>query len=813
MGLLKIMQKVFTKTLTIFGAMVCIALSSCASSSSISSEYSGNPTIDTSKLDTNIQLFNNSFDANQLPNQWPNSGIGDPFVYRYNGTYYLYPSTSSRGVRAYKSIDLMNWEPVTGAGLPEGYVVDPIYDETIVAYAPEVTYYDGWFYMCESQAGNGHYFFRSRSPEGPFVPYTGNVGESIDGSFFIDNEGTPYFLRAKAETIRMTKFNDDFTLSNEAFDIQNTSMGGWTEGPYMLSRDGIYYLTFTGVHVASAGYKVGYSYMSGSDNVFVRNGFTRGDNILMNTDDEWNTLGHSSTTLGPDMDSYYIAYHSRTNGVHGRHFNLSRLLFNGTEMAVDRPSLTATIVPDMPAFYTHDPENDLELLGNFLLTEENTAPTFTAEWNFTGSDGRLIYAYQDDSNYNYLSFTGSHIYVQEIKQGSDIRRMDIDLNHNYDINVLHSLRLSYRDGLLDIHFDNMEKINDFELDVAPGKIGYLGNLAPHYTAFSNVGNGSSDNEYLKQDKIYATSFDEEVSSLSASSFEQVTLNGFDSEYFNGKSGSNVLNIKGEDHFSAKIYANETATYRLTMRATKESLGKKIALKIDNNVPLEMTLPSFETLAPSVSLNLGTFSMSAGAHYLTLIRRQDVGFIALGFEPTIARSATYTNSLIENNGDIVIRGAGYSFDEEGITSGTGRSIAYIDRKGYDNVDVSVDMTFNGASSFNSSGIVIRAKNDAYGEWDDVNSLQGYYFGVKNTQAFLIRADYQAKSKQLAINFADVLSDISHTLRVVASGNSLTFYVDGIEEFSVIDPNAYFGGRSGLYSTGAATTFKNISVTPL
>jgi hypothetical protein len=206
-------------------------------------------------------------------------------------------------------------------------------------------------------------------------------------------------------------------------------------------------------------------------------------------------------------------------------------------------------------------------------------------------------------------------------------------------------------------------------------------------------------------------------------------------------------------------------------------------------------------------------MSMGAHYLTLIRRQDVGFISLWFEPTIERSATYTNTLMANSGDIHIRGAGYSFGEEGITSGTSRSIAYIDRQGYDDVDVSVEMTFNGASSFYSSGIVVRAKNDAYGQWDDVNSLQGYYFGVKNTQAFLIRADYQAMSKQLAINFADVPSDVTHTLRVVADGNLLTFYVDGIEEFSVIDPNAYFGGRIGLYSTGASTTFKNISVTPL
>ncbi|NCA95363.1 MAG: hypothetical protein EOM74_00115, partial [Methanomicrobia archaeon] len=271
-GLLQgdIMRKPNTQIkLAILSAL--FVLSGCGNSS-ISSEYTGNPTIDVSNLKSSLPTFRNSFSESQMPNQWPNYGIGDPFVYRYNGTYYLYPSTSSSGVRAYKSYDLMTWEPVTGEGLPYGYVLSPDENTTVVAYAPEVVYYDGWFYMCQSQAGNGHYFYKSRSPEGPFVRYTDNVGESIDGSFFIDNDGQAYFLRAKLETIRMTKFNEDFTLSNQAFDIQNTSMGGWTEGPYMLSRNGTYYLTFTGVHVGSAGYKVGYSYMNGSDTVFSRYG-------------------------------------------------------------------------------------------------------------------------------------------------------------------------------------------------------------------------------------------------------------------------------------------------------------------------------------------------------------------------------------------------------------------------------------------------------------------------------------------------------------------------------------------------------------
>ena len=45
-----------------------------------------------------------------------------------------------------------------------GYAV-PESDETSHgAYAPEVIYYDGYFYLCQSRAGQGHYIYRSESP-------------------------------------------------------------------------------------------------------------------------------------------------------------------------------------------------------------------------------------------------------------------------------------------------------------------------------------------------------------------------------------------------------------------------------------------------------------------------------------------------------------------------------------------------------------------------------------------------------------------------------------------------------------------------
>ena len=81
---------------------------------------------------------------------WEDYGFGDPFVARYNGTYYLYPSVRDDqvGVRCWSSRDLVSWKY-------EGYcATDPT---TKGAYAPEVYRGNDGFYMTTSPAGRGHF--------------------------------------------------------------------------------------------------------------------------------------------------------------------------------------------------------------------------------------------------------------------------------------------------------------------------------------------------------------------------------------------------------------------------------------------------------------------------------------------------------------------------------------------------------------------------------------------------------------------------------------------------------------------------------
>ena len=59
--------------------------------------------------------YTNKFDEEKIPGQWSEYGIGDPFVYRFNGKFYLYCSTKNfeTGVRGWVSDDLIHWTQLT----------------------------------------------------------------------------------------------------------------------------------------------------------------------------------------------------------------------------------------------------------------------------------------------------------------------------------------------------------------------------------------------------------------------------------------------------------------------------------------------------------------------------------------------------------------------------------------------------------------------------------------------------------------------------------------------------------------------------
>ena len=143
--------------------------------------------------------------------------VGDPFVMRFDGKYYMYSSCTTRPVTegldgkimVWSSDNLVDWtwEAVACEDM-EGHEHDCSSEQcshqhkngaTYVAYAPEVIYYRGYFYLCESQFSNGHFIFKSESPVGPFERISENLGHGIDGSFYIGDDGL-YMVHLDANT-------------------------------------------------------------------------------------------------------------------------------------------------------------------------------------------------------------------------------------------------------------------------------------------------------------------------------------------------------------------------------------------------------------------------------------------------------------------------------------------------------------------------------------------------------------------------------------------------------------------------------------
>jgi len=130
--------------------------------------------------------------------------IRDPFILTFEGKYYLYKSDYGKdedgiiGIEVYVSEDLENFDgPTKVFRRPEGFWATKDF------WAPEVHYYKGSFYLFLSlnaeDKHRGTQILKASSPFGPFVPHsdcavTPHEMECLDGTLYIDKNGTPYIV-------------------------------------------------------------------------------------------------------------------------------------------------------------------------------------------------------------------------------------------------------------------------------------------------------------------------------------------------------------------------------------------------------------------------------------------------------------------------------------------------------------------------------------------------------------------------------------------------------------------------------------------
>jgi xylan 1,4-beta-xylosidase len=738
------------------------------------------------------QTYQNPFVLDQ---EWEDYGIGDPYVLRFDGKYYLYCSTKDRrvGIKAWSSDDLVNWRY-------EGLVTEEPVSEG--AYAPEVVYWNGLFYMYTSPAGKGHYVLQSDKPTGPFMKKTDNLGLTIDGSVFIDDDEKWYFTHAKFDGIMASPMSDPYTI--ETGKQLNASLGHWTEGSMIIKRNGRYFITYTGNHVFSKGYRVNY----GVNHESPTGTYTIPENnpILISTANDFNGLGHSATVMGPDLDSYYIVYHNlighSAEGPPVRKLNLDRLVFNGDKMSVLGPTHgTAQEAPKMPGFRdvpgTSLSSDKWESIGEgggkSLLTQTGTDSQYTAEYNFKFGDTKsdasppsldAIFAYRDSGNYRTARVNKATMELMLIDRvnGAETVVSTKQLAVGTDLSQLHTIRIESDNTGTILYWDGLLRMEQTAMAAKPGRIGYAwpqGSPDLHYTAFSNEAKGSSDRKAIKPlpgslEAIHG------VREGHPDIRSGITPDGSEAVILSNKS----------DAYSYPVNIREDGTYLLSINVAKASSGSTLVIEANGKtktVKLDTSL--FADNADWTKVPLGEFEMKKGPQWLSLSRAKgEISFRYLEASLTV------------------------SVPVESIIKPTAVGIAnrFGGDSGWADYTVSFDVTLKETTS-DEAGVLFRTTNESEFRDQVKDAFMGYILAFHNGKVILKRVSYESSNEE-ASAILPLKPGQTNRVTVKLKGASIAVFSNDSNEpiLKWTDPNAFLQGRIGLRGVSPAWKISSLTV---
>ncbi len=262
--------------------------------------------------------------------------LADPTIVQFGDTYYLYATSDVGDVKSdlsisgnpvvWKSKDFVNWSF-------EGTILPGIDWHKYRYWAPgRVIKNKGKYYLyftCEGPTlvavGN--------TPEGPFHLANGPenfigkeknsaVADDIDGCPFIDDDGKGYIFWRRRKAARLT--DDYLKTSGETVNIP-TGWKGYSEGPQMFKRKGIYYYLYT--NGGYADYQYGYVMSKKSP---LGPFETPENDIILSTDLKQNIWGpgHGFVFCKNNTDEWYFVYLEYGIGGTTRQIYVSRLEFN-----------------------------------------------------------------------------------------------------------------------------------------------------------------------------------------------------------------------------------------------------------------------------------------------------------------------------------------------------------------------------------------------------------------------------------------------------------------------------------------------------
>ncbi|RAS67167.1 alpha-L-arabinofuranosidase B-like protein [Lentzea atacamensis] len=265
----------------------------------------------------------------------------DPHIVNFGGRYYLYPTTdgfaswSGTQFKAFSSTDLVNWTD-------HGVILD---------LGPGVSWADNSAWAPSIAERNGKYYFYfsggtasgdtakqlgvavADSPTGPFRDALGRPlvrggqfsGQAIDSMVFTDDDGQSYLYWGQG-SVHAVRLNSDM-ISFDPAQVRSSKPSGYNEAPFVLKRNGTYYLMWSENDTRSEDYQVAYATGNSPFGPWTKRGVV----LQKRTDQGILGTGHHSVVREPGTDTWYVAYHRFAvpggNGIN-RETTIDRLHFN-----------------------------------------------------------------------------------------------------------------------------------------------------------------------------------------------------------------------------------------------------------------------------------------------------------------------------------------------------------------------------------------------------------------------------------------------------------------------------------------------------
>ena len=277
-------------------------------------------------------------------NPFVDGWYADPDMKNFDGTYWVYPTYSApfeqqTFLDAFSSPDLIHWTK-------HERVLDRsnVSWATYAIWAPSPIFRKGKYYLyfgantigSSSQLG-GIGVATADNPAGPFIDPLGrplindivNNAQPIDQNVFIDDDGKAYIYYGGWGRCNVARLNDDMTSLGTLPDgnvFKEITPPGYTEGPLMFKRKGVYYLMWSEGEWFGPDYRVAYGTSNSPLGPFEKKGVILGEDHSVGTGS-----GHNTVVNVPGTDEWYIVYHrhplSDPNG-HHRVLAYDSMVFN-----------------------------------------------------------------------------------------------------------------------------------------------------------------------------------------------------------------------------------------------------------------------------------------------------------------------------------------------------------------------------------------------------------------------------------------------------------------------------------------------------